>query len=58
MSIILTVKVEKIIDFFRVLLELQSNDDPVWKYFDSHHAHIMSSMTKAYQSSVRLVDGE
>jgi exocyst complex component 2 len=41
-----------------VLLELQSNDEPVWKYFDTHHGHILNSMQKAYQSSLRLVDGE
>ncbi|CAA7268370.1 unnamed protein product [Cyclocybe aegerita] len=39
-----------------VLLELQSNDDPVWTYFDSHHKHIMNAMSTAYRSSVRAIE--
>ena len=42
----------------RILLELQSNDDPIWKYFDIHHGQILNSMQQAYRSSLRLVDGE
>ncbi|KAF8970220.1 exocyst complex component Sec5-domain-containing protein [Flammula alnicola] len=40
-----------------VLLELQSNDDPVWTYFDSHHKHILDRMNKAYRSSVGAIEG-
>ncbi|KAJ3517910.1 hypothetical protein NLJ89_g205 [Agrocybe chaxingu] len=39
-----------------VLLELQSNDDPVWTYFDSHHKHILNAMSTAYRSSVRAIE--
>ncbi|KDR72595.1 hypothetical protein GALMADRAFT_252744 [Galerina marginata CBS 339.88] len=35
-----------------VLLELQSSDEPVWTYFDTHHKHILDGMNKAYRSSV------
>ncbi|KAF9482707.1 exocyst complex component sec5 [Pholiota conissans] len=39
-----------------VLLELQSNDDPVWTYFDSHHRNILDRMDKSYQSSVNAIE--
>lgn len=38
------------------LLELQSSDDPVWTYFDSHHTHIMDKMSGSYRSSIKLVE--
>ncbi|KAF8970197.1 exocyst complex component Sec5-domain-containing protein [Flammula alnicola] len=38
------------------LLELQANDDPVWTYFDSHHAHIMDKMSASHRASIKLVD--
>lgn len=44
--------------YFRVLSELQSNDDPVWIYFDSHHKHILDQMTNVYQSSVGIIEGK
>ncbi|TFK20519.1 hypothetical protein FA15DRAFT_673418 [Coprinopsis marcescibilis] len=40
-----------------ILLELQSTDEPVWTYFDSHHKHIMEEMSKAYRSAVNTVEG-
>jgi len=42
----------------RILLDLQSNDDPVWTYFDTHHKHILDAMNKTYRSSVGSVEGE
>ncbi|KAF9523252.1 exocyst complex component sec5 [Crepidotus variabilis] len=39
-----------------VLLELQSSEEPMWKYFDSHHLHIMNSMSKAYRNSTRAIE--
>lgn len=39
-----------------MLSELQSTEDPVWTYFDSHHKHILDQMTKVYQSSVGTVE--
>lgn len=42
---------------FRVLLELQTNDDPVWMYFDNHHKHILSQMNTSYRSSVATIEG-
>ncbi|KAH9477787.1 Exocyst complex component SEC5B [Psilocybe cubensis] len=39
-----------------VLVELQSNDDPVWNYFDSHHKHILDAMNKAYRSSAKVIE--
>jgi len=41
----------------RTLLELQTSDDPVWTYFDSHHTHIMDKMSGSYRSSIKLVEG-
>ncbi|PPQ75995.1 hypothetical protein CVT26_005947, partial [Gymnopilus dilepis] len=41
-----------------VLAELQSNDDPIWTYFDTHHKHILDAMNKSYRSSVNVVQGE
>ena len=43
---------------FRVLSELQSSDDPVWMYFDSHHKHILDQITNVYQSSVSTIEGK
>ncbi|KAG2003313.1 hypothetical protein CC2G_003924 [Coprinopsis cinerea AmutBmut pab1-1] len=40
-----------------ILLELQSTDEPVWTYFDSHHKHIIDEMNKAYRSSVNAIEG-
>lgn len=42
---------------FRVLLELQSNDDPVWMYFDNHHKYILDQMNTSYRSSVAALEG-
>ncbi|KAK7036624.1 Exocyst complex component S5 [Paramarasmius palmivorus] len=39
-----------------LLLELSSNDDPMWTYFDSQHKHILDQMNKAYRSSVVAVN--
>ncbi|KAL0576081.1 Exocyst complex component S5 [Marasmius crinis-equi] len=39
-----------------LLLELSSNDDPIWTYFDSQHKHIMDQMNKAYRSSTVAVN--
>ncbi|PPR03648.1 hypothetical protein CVT24_007762 [Panaeolus cyanescens] len=38
------------------LLELQSSEEPIWSYFDSHHGHIMSKMNTAHQTSERALD--
>ncbi|KAH6909641.1 exocyst complex component Sec5-domain-containing protein [Coprinopsis sp. MPI-PUGE-AT-0042] len=40
-----------------ILLELQSTDEPVWTYFDSHHKHIIDEMNKTYRSSVLVIEG-
>lgn len=42
----------------RVLAELQSNDDPIWTYFDTHHKHILDVMNKSYRASINVVQGE
>ncbi|KAJ8087260.1 Exocyst complex component S5 [Marasmius tenuissimus] len=39
-----------------LLLELSSNDDPIWTYFDSQHKHIMDQMNKAYRSATVTVN--
>lgn len=41
----------------RILLELNSNEDPMWKYFDSQHAFIMKQMKEVYQSASASVKG-
>ncbi|KJA16657.1 hypothetical protein HYPSUDRAFT_47148 [Hypholoma sublateritium FD-334 SS-4] len=39
-----------------VLVELQSNDDPVWTYFDNHHRNILDRMNKVYRASVSAIE--
>ncbi|PFH47085.1 hypothetical protein AMATHDRAFT_68442 [Amanita thiersii Skay4041] len=39
-----------------ILMELQSNDDPVWIYFDSQHKHILEQMNKAYKLATAAVE--
>ncbi|KAF5318658.1 hypothetical protein D9619_010696 [Psilocybe cf. subviscida] len=39
-----------------VLLELQSNDEPVWIYFDSHHAQLLDQMNKSYRTSLSTIE--
>lgn len=38
-------------------MELQSNDDPVWMYFDNHHKFILDQMNTSYRSSVASIEG-
>ena len=40
-----------------MLVELQSNDDPVWTYFDNHHRNILDRMNKVYRASVSTIEG-
>ena len=42
---------------FRVLLEMQAVDDPIWTYFDSQHKYILSEMNKIHRSSVASIQG-
>lgn len=39
----------------RILLDLQTGDDPIWTYFDSQHKHILSQMNKTYRASVSSI---
>ena len=41
----------------RILLELGSNDDPMWKYFDGQHAFILKRMKDIRASSMANVQG-
>ncbi|KAG6333020.1 hypothetical protein ID866_6073 [Astraeus odoratus] len=43
---------EKIIE---ILLELNTSQDPIWTYFDSHHTHIMDQITTAYRSGLAKI---
>ncbi|KAI0071274.1 hypothetical protein K474DRAFT_1776271 [Panus rudis PR-1116 ss-1] len=43
---------EKTLD---ILMELSTNEEPVWTYFDSQHKSIMSQMKEAYDKSVDVV---
>ena len=43
---------------FRVLLELSTNEDPMWKYFDSQHTYIMRRMKEIHTSSAANVMGK
>ena len=38
-------------------MELQTNDDPVWTYFDSQHAYIMKQMNTSFKSCVSNIKG-
>ena len=41
----------------RILLELSSNEDPMWKYFDGQHAFIMKRMKDIRASAMANVKG-
>ena len=41
----------------RILLELSSNEDPMWKYFDGQHAFIMKRMKDIRTSAIANVQG-
>lgn len=43
---------------FRILLELQGNDEPLWTYFDSQHKHIIEQMNKSYQNAKAVVQSK
>ncbi|KIJ63178.1 hypothetical protein HYDPIDRAFT_93197 [Hydnomerulius pinastri MD-312] len=38
-----------------ILLDLNTSEDPIWTYFDSHHTHIMDQMTASYRSGVAAI---
>ncbi|KAF7349307.1 Exocyst complex component SEC5 [Mycena sanguinolenta] len=38
-----------------ILMDVQTNEDPVWTYFDSQHAHMMKQINTSYQASVAVV---
>lgn len=42
----------------RILLELDTSDDPVWTYFDSQHKHIMDSMKRTFRITSDAVQSE
>ncbi|THH19659.1 hypothetical protein EW146_g1566 [Bondarzewia mesenterica] len=42
----------------RILLELNTHDDPVWTYFDAQHKFILDQMKKTYQAAVDVVQNE
>jgi exocyst complex component 2 len=46
---------EESVDAFRILLDLQPSDDPIWTFFDSQHKHILAQMNKAYQAAVAAI---
>ena len=43
---------------YRILLELSSNEDPMWKYFDGQHAFIMKRMKDVRASAMANVQGK
>ena len=42
----------------RVLLELNTADDPVWVYFDSQHTYILNRMQESHEACLKTVNGE
>jgi exocyst complex component 2 len=42
---------------FRILLELNMPDDPVWSYFDAQHSYILEQMRKVFSISVVTIQG-
>ena len=42
----------------RILLELSSNEDPMWKYFDGQHAFIMKRMKDIRATAMGNVQGD
>jgi exocyst complex component 2 len=42
--------------YIRILLELDSAEDPAWTCLDSYHEHIMSQMKKACTSATTTIE--
>ncbi len=42
----------------RILLELSTNEEPMWTYFDSQHKLIMTHMKETFEISVDTIKGE
>ncbi|KAJ6486945.1 exocyst complex component sec5 [Mycena sanguinolenta] len=38
-----------------LLMDIQTNEDPVWTYFDSQHAYIIKQMNTSYKASVAAI---
>jgi hypothetical protein len=41
----------------RILLELNSADDPAWTYFDAQHKFIMDQMNAGYRAAIANIKG-
>ncbi|KAF8553802.1 hypothetical protein OG21DRAFT_1603880 [Imleria badia] len=39
-----------------ILLELNTSEDPIWTYFDSHHTHVMKQINTSYRSGVEAIN--
>lgn len=42
----------------RILLEMNTPDDPVWVYLDSQHKYILGHLQESYEASVKLISGK
>lgn len=42
----------------RILLELNTSDDPIWVYFDSQHDHILTRLKSTYEICTAKVNGK
>ncbi|KAF7350428.1 Exocyst complex component SEC5 [Mycena venus] len=38
-----------------LLMDIQTNEDPVWTYFDSQHAYIIKQMNASYKTAVSAI---
>lgn len=38
-------------------MDFQSNDEPLWTYFDSQSEHIINRMTSEHERAVKKVEG-
>lgn len=47
----------KLAEFRRILMDFQSNDEPLWTYFDNQNNYIINHSTSEYDNAVKGVEG-
>ena|SRR5258706_7173251 len=43
--------------FYRILMDFQSNDEPLWTYLESQNKHIINRMTSEHENAVKRIEG-
>lgn len=42
---------------YRILMDFQSNDEPLWTYLESQNKHIINRMTSEHENAVKKIEG-